>query len=111
MTKTCVNGNPAPMEHFMEAAVRGMGFTLIKDGKEWIEGRDQSDPKECPTQYVRVYQLILDNHPVALRCRFIYDIRKGISSCEFRPSVGECMNAIAHMAIGKEVDLTEEENW
>lgn len=102
-------GYPVPMEHFMEAAVRGMGFQLVKDGKEWDENRDQ-EPN--PTFYIKVYQLKLDNRPVALRCRFVYDLRRNSCSCEFRPSIGECLNAIAHMTIGEETDIKgEKADW
>jgi hypothetical protein len=106
-TATYVQGNPKPMEHFMEGAVRGMGFILIKDGTQFVPGRDQDIN---PTLYTRVYQLRLDGRPQALKCRFVYDLRKNTSSCEFRPSVGECMNAIAHMVVAEEVNI-EEIDW
>lgn len=108
-TTTYVQGNPKPMEHFMEGAVRGMGFILIKDGTQYKAGVNFLK-EENPTVYVKIYQLKLDGRPQALKCRFVYDLRDNTSSCEFKPSIGECMNAIAHMVVAEDVKI-EEVNW
>jgi serine kinase of HPr protein (carbohydrate metabolism regulator) len=95
-----INGSPKAIEHFMEGAVRGMGFVLVKDGKRWIKERDQIDLEHNPSLYVKVYR-----YPkTQLEARFVYDLRSGRASCQFKPSLAEIMNALAMACVGEKAE-------
>jgi hypothetical protein len=93
----------------MESAVRGMGFVLVKDGKVQVPGRDQINLDGNPSVYIRIYQLKIDGKLVNARCKFVYDLRSKYGSCQFRPSIGECLNMISMALVGETPHKTDEE--
>ena len=75
-------GSVGIVEHFLEPAVRGMGFVLIKDGRSYVPGTNQLKEGN-PSFYVKVYQLMIDGHFVDSFVKFIYDMRTGKAKMEF----------------------------